>query len=462
MGKGQRVVLLALVTAYLATLLLTGRTHLRLSAATPSSLRQEPAKLQCAVVCSGSCGAVPSPCRRSSCSRNPMQPACGHCFGAANCGKCYTCALAALRRLLPLLGKRKALQARLAAAVVRGEGGTLLFEALQHAPTAEFSSGGMSSRTGGTASGGAAQRLTWALPKLLERGGELSSCIAAPRTLCAGLRRRDMLLVDTQDDATPPPPPWAVVLTRKASISAMRRAIHATEAMPWVNYCHRLAECSASIGTDLVLPAGTQPEWSLWPMFCMGEVNEGAVAAAGLGELIAEAQRLVPGLLNMAFSRSAARSHITPHCDGTDGLFIHRFQLAVIVPEPAAHFRICGDQVYTYKVGELYAFNQSLPHEVLNLAPQPRVMLLFDVLRPELLMEVRLSLCVTFSQCPCTSLIPSALCFCTRAPNPACCHPKGAEKRRAGAVKELLSGGRGELKRGIRSANKAYRQRQGM
>ena len=286
------------------------------------------------------------------------------------------------------------------AAVLRGDGGMLLYEALWRAPIAASE-----------ASDGVTRHFTWGLPGLLARDEPIVSCIAAPRALCAGLRRRDMLIVDTQDAAAPPPPPWAAALTQKAVLAELRQAARAMEAAPWVPYCHHLEDC------------GKHPAWTLYPMLCMGETHEGAVAIAGLSAVIAEAKRLIPGLLNVAFSRSATRSHITPHCDGREGLLFHRFQLAVTVPAPAAHFRICGDQMYEFKVGELFAFNNSLPHEVMNLASRPRVVLLLDVLTPELLEE-------------------------------------DAETRRAAAMGELRELWASSV-RAIRSANKQYRQQAG-
>ena len=110
-GPGWRkasALAVVLTALYFATLALTVSRSSFSSSSSFSAPQGMPQHrlLQCAAVCSGSCSTVPPSCRRSACARDALLPACGRCFGAANCDKCYSCALAALRRLLPMLGNR--------------------------------------------------------------------------------------------------------------------------------------------------------------------------------------------------------------------------------------------------------------------------------------------------------------------------------------------------------------------
>jgi len=95
-------------------------------------------------------------------------------------------------------------------------------------------------------------------------------------------------------------------------------------------------------------------------------------------------EKHIPGLITVVLSLSAAHGHITPHCGGIEGFQFVRHHLAIRVPEPKARFRICG-RVYEFEEGQLMGFNNSIPHEVINPSAEPRIVLLFDVLLPDVL-----------------------------------------------------------------------------
>jgi len=81
---------------------------------------------------------------------------------------------------------------------------------------------------------------------------------------------------------------------------------------------------------------------------------------------------------------SQAEGHIEPHCGAREGKLFTRYHLVLDVPQPAAQFRICSREPWTFRPGVLFAFNNSQPHEVINSATEPRIVLLFDVIHDDL------------------------------------------------------------------------------
>ena len=81
------------------------------------------------------------------------------------------------------------------------------------------------------------------------------------------------------------------------------------------------------------------------------------------------------------FSRLAGNTRIPPH----HGLINTRLivHLPLIVPENCGGLRV-GGQVQQWQVGEAYAFDDSMEHEAWNDSDSERVVLLFDIWRPEL------------------------------------------------------------------------------
>ena len=91
---------------------------------------------------------------------------------------------------------------------------------------------------------------------------------------------------------------------------------------------------------------------------------------------------LVPGHMPSAlFSRLAPNTTIAPH----HGLVNTRLicHLPLIVPENCGALRV-GNHQRTWREGEAFVFDDSVEHEAWNNADSQRVVLLFDVWRPEL------------------------------------------------------------------------------
>ena len=78
------------------------------------------------------------------------------------------------------------------------------------------------------------------------------------------------------------------------------------------------------------------------------------------------------------FSALEAHTHIPPHTGSTNArLLVH---LPLILPGPA-RFRV-GNELRTWRMGEAWAFDDTIEHEAWNDADQLRVILIFDVWNP--------------------------------------------------------------------------------
>lgn len=86
------------------------------------------------------------------------------------------------------------------------------------------------------------------------------------------------------------------------------------------------------------------------------------------------------------FSRLAPGAVIPPH----HGVLNTRLicHLPLIVPENCGHLRV-GNEQREWREGELLIFDDSMEHEAFNRSGQDRVVLLFDIWRPELSEEER-------------------------------------------------------------------------
>ena len=75
---------------------------------------------------------------------------------------------------------------------------------------------------------------------------------------------------------------------------------------------------------------------------------------------------------------SQPTTHIPPHTGSTNArLLVH---LPLILPGPA-RFRV-GNELRSWRMGEAWAFDDTIEHEAWNDADQLRVILIFDVWNP--------------------------------------------------------------------------------
>lgn len=96
------------------------------------------------------------------------------------------------------------------------------------------------------------------------------------------------------------------------------------------------------------------------------------------------------------FSLLRAGARIEPHT----GMFNTRLvcHLPLIVP-PDCGFRV-GNEVRQWEVGKLFIFDDTIEHEAWNNSDQDRVVLIFDIWRPELSAKERLEVAALFSGAP--------------------------------------------------------------
>jgi aspartyl/asparaginyl beta-hydroxylase (cupin superfamily) len=93
------------------------------------------------------------------------------------------------------------------------------------------------------------------------------------------------------------------------------------------------------------------------------------------------------------FSMLRAGAHIGAHT----GMYNSRLicHLPLIVP-PGCRFRV-GDEVREWEEGKLLIFDDTIEHEAWNESDEDRIVLIFDVWRPELSERERFELTALFS-----------------------------------------------------------------
>ena len=98
----------------------------------------------------------------------------------------------------------------------------------------------------------------------------------------------------------------------------------------------------------------------------------------------------IPGMVNAGFSALAPETHIKPHVGYTDEVL--RCHLGLITPKPlpdydrrsspmlssgACCLRV-GEEIYQWKEGKAFVFNDTIEHEALNWGDRTRFILLID------------------------------------------------------------------------------------
>lgn len=85
------------------------------------------------------------------------------------------------------------------------------------------------------------------------------------------------------------------------------------------------------------------------------------------------------------FSQLKAGAHIQPHCGFVNTRLV--CHLPLIVP-PGCRFRV-GNDVRSWEKGKAWVFDDTIEHEAVNQGASTRVVLIFDIWRPELTEEER-------------------------------------------------------------------------
>ncbi len=128
-------------------------------------------------------------------------------------------------------------------------------------------------------------------------------------------------------------------------------------------------------------PLNHNSKWSSLWLWKDGERQEEAIAqcpktAAVLEELpLADQPGFAPTAL---FSALAPHTRIPPHTGSTNTrLLVH---LPLVLPGPAG-FRV-GNETREWKIGEAWAFDDTIEHEAWNDADETRVIMIFDIWNP--------------------------------------------------------------------------------
>jgi aspartyl/asparaginyl beta-hydroxylase (cupin superfamily) len=138
-------------------------------------------------------------------------------------------------------------------------------------------------------------------------------------------------------------------------------------------------------GTDLV----DNDDWGAYYLWHYGDKNAEAeeLCPVAFKALEAVPQPDIPGQAPIAlFSRLRPTTRIPPH----NGMINTRLicHLPLIVPENCGALRV-GNETRPWVEGELLIFDDSMVHEAWNDSDSERVVLLFDIWRPELTEEER-------------------------------------------------------------------------
>lgn len=138
------------------------------------------------------------------------------------------------------------------------------------------------------------------------------------------------------------------------------------------------------------------PAWSAFYLWKDGEVVEANAArcprtlAALEGVPLTRVQNRSPSVL---FSLLRPGAHIPPHCGLVNTrLIVH---LPLIVP-PGCSFRV-GNETRDWVEGQAWAFDDTFEHEAWNRSNESRVILLFEVWRPDLTEQERIQVAALFA-----------------------------------------------------------------
>ena len=185
---------------------------------------------------------------------------------------------------------------------------------------------------------------------------------------------------------------WVPALEAEAAaIRAELDGLLASRASEFRPYIHGDPNRAARQGHWLA----DDPDWSALFLCENGVRNEAAIAACPRTWAAMQAVPF-PDIANsptVMFSVLRAGARILPHT----GMFNTRLvcHLPLIVP-PHCHFRV-GNEVREWEPGKLMVFDDSIEHEAWNDSDQDRVVLIFDIWRPDLTAAERAELAALFA-----------------------------------------------------------------
>ncbi|HWY37078.1 MAG TPA: aspartyl/asparaginyl beta-hydroxylase domain-containing protein [Bacteroidia bacterium] len=90
----------------------------------------------------------------------------------------------------------------------------------------------------------------------------------------------------------------------------------------------------------------------------------------------------VPGIINIGFNVLEPGAKIKPHGGDTNAIIRCHMGLKVPAPAPTCALKVKGEE-RGWENGKILAFMDAFEHEAWNLSGERRIILLFDILRPE-------------------------------------------------------------------------------
>lgn len=117
-----------------------------------------------------------------------------------------------------------------------------------------------------------------------------------------------------------------------------------------------------------------------WKVFYLYAMGEKPAENAALCPKTCELLDGIPGLFQAFFSILDAGKSIPAHEGPYRGYL--RYHLGLVVPDEAPPSIRIKDQNYTWREGESILFDDSWNHEVTNVCPRDRVIMIVDVRRP--------------------------------------------------------------------------------
>lgn len=138
------------------------------------------------------------------------------------------------------------------------------------------------------------------------------------------------------------------------------------------------------------------PNWSAFYLWKNGERVEESIALCPRTAAVVERLPLaeLPGRSpSVLFSLLRPGAHIPPHCGLVNTRLIGH--LPLVVP-PGCSFRV-GNETREWREGEAWVFDDTIEHEAWNRSGRTRVILLFEIWRPELTAEERRAVQSLFS-----------------------------------------------------------------
>lgn len=90
----------------------------------------------------------------------------------------------------------------------------------------------------------------------------------------------------------------------------------------------------------------------------------------------------VPDVVGISFNLLEAQSKIKPHCGDTNGIIRCHLGLKIPAGAPDCALKVKGE-VQGWEEGKVLSFIDAYPHEAWNLSNDYRILILFDILKPE-------------------------------------------------------------------------------